>query len=87
MKHIYHIHGMTCGGCRSHVEETLSKIEGVSNVSVDLEKAEASIEMGSHIPLEKFQEALKKDGDQYTIHNPGEHHHIEPKEKKTESKR
>lgn len=86
MKHIYHIHGMTCGGCRSHVEETLSKIEGVSSVSVDLEKAEASIEMGSHIPLEKFQEALKKDGDQYTIHNPGEHHHIEPKEEKPKVK-
>lgn len=77
---------MTCGGCRSHVEETLSKIEGVSSVSVDLEKAEASIEMGSHIPLEKFQEALKKDGDQYTIHNPGEHHHIEPKEEKPKVK-
>jgi len=75
MKHIYHIHGMTCNGCRGHVEETLSKVEGVSKAMVDLEKAEATIEMVSHIPIEKFQEALKNDGGSYSIHNPGEHHH------------
>ncbi|MWW26000.1 heavy metal translocating P-type ATPase [Algibacter lectus] len=75
MKHTYHIHGMTCNGCRSHVEETLSKVEGVSKASVDLEKAEATIEMESHIPIERFQEALKKDGGKYSIHKLGEHHH------------
>ncbi len=75
MKHTYHIHGMTCNGCRSHVEATLSKVEGVQNASVDLEKANATIEMKTHIPIEKFQEALKKDGGNYSIHNMGEHHH------------
>ncbi|MFT4780584.1 MAG: heavy metal translocating P-type ATPase [Psychroserpens sp.] len=75
MKHTYHIHGMTCKGCRSHVEEILSKVEGVSKATVNLEKAEASIEMESHIPLEIFQEALKNDGDRYSIHKQGEHHH------------
>jgi len=68
MKHTYHIHGMTCKGCRSHVEETLSKVKGVSKATVNLEKAEATIEMESHIPLETFQEALKNDGDRYSIH-------------------
>ena len=82
MKHTYHIHGMTCNGCRSHVEETLSKVEGVSKATVDLEKAEATIEMESHIPIETFQEALKKDGDRYSIHKQGEHHHIKDKKKK-----
>jgi len=67
MKHTYHIHGMTCNGCRSHVEQTLSKVEGVSNASVNLENAEATIEMESHIPIEKFQEALKEDGGAYSI--------------------
>ncbi|SFS98546.1 heavy metal translocating P-type ATPase [Sphingobacterium wenxiniae] len=81
MKHTYHIHGMTCNGCRSHVEETLSKIEGVSKVTVDLEKAEATIEMEKHIHLETFQEVLKNDGGRYSIHNVGEHHHhTEPKQ-------
>ncbi|SMG48609.1 heavy metal translocating P-type ATPase [Arenibacter troitsensis] len=73
MKHLYHIHGMTCNGCRSHVEEILAKVEGVSNVSVDLEKAEARIEMENHIPIQKFQEALEKDGGSYSIHMPGDH--------------
>lgn len=75
MKHSYHIHGMTCNGCRSHVEEALAKVEGVSEITVDLEKAEATIVMESHIPIETFQNALKKDSDRYTIHNQGEHHH------------
>ena len=81
MKHTYHIHGMTCNGCRKHVEETLSKVQGVLKVAVDLEKAEATIEMEKHIHLETFQEALKNDGGRYSIHNLGEHHHhSEPKQ-------
>ncbi len=75
MKHTYHIHGMTCNGCRSHVEATLLKVKSVANVSVNLEKAEATIEMESHIPIERFQEALKNDGGRYSIHKSGEHHH------------
>ena len=57
MKHTYHIHGMTCNGCRNHVEETLAKVEGVSMVDVNLEKADVTIEMKSHIPIKTFQEA------------------------------
>ncbi|TYA53123.1 heavy metal translocating P-type ATPase [Formosa maritima] len=75
MKHTYHIHGMTCNGCRTHVEETLSKVEGVSKATVNLEKAEATIEMALHIPIETFQEALKNDGGRYSIHNQGEKPH------------
>ncbi|WP_405380189.1 heavy metal translocating P-type ATPase [Maribacter sp. LLG6340-A2] len=81
MKHTYHIHGMTCNGCRSHVEQTLSKIEGISKAAVDLEKAEATLEMETPIPIEKFQEALKNDGGQYSIHQDKEHHHSRDKKK------
>jgi len=77
MKHTYHIHGMTCNGCRSHVEEILSAINGVSKIIVDLDKAEATIEIESHIPIERFQESLKKDGGRYSIHNLGEHYNID----------
>ena len=69
MKHTYHIHGMTCNGCRSHVEKTLSEVDGVSNASVNLEKEVAIIEMESHIPIETFQKALKNDGGSYSIHS------------------
>jgi Cu+-exporting ATPase len=79
MKHTYKIIGMSCNGCRNHVEDTLSKVEGVSSAAVSLEKAEAVIEMESHIPIEIFQEALKNDGGRYSIHNLGEHHHSEDK--------
>ena len=82
MTNTYHIHGMTCKGCRSHVEETLSQVEGVSKARVDLEKAEATIEMESHILLESFQEALKNDGDRYSIHNSVEDHQHSKEEKK-----
>jgi heavy metal translocating P-type ATPase len=82
MVHTYHISGMSCNGCRSHVEQTLSKVKGVSKASVNLETSEATIEMTSHIPLETFQEALKNDGGRYSIHQHGEpHHHSEPKKK------
>ena len=86
MKHTYHIHGMTCNGCRNHVEENLSKVEGVLAISVDLEKAEATIEMEMHIPIKKFQEALRDDGDRYSIHKQGEHHKHSKHKKKTEPK-
>ncbi|MCI2228260.1 heavy-metal-associated domain-containing protein [Polaribacter sp. MSW13] len=36
MKHTYHAHGMTCNGCRSHVEDA-------SKATVNLEKAELTI--------------------------------------------
>lgn len=88
MKHTYHVHGMTCDGCRNHVEETLSKVKGVSNVEVDLERAEAIIEMEQHVPISLLQEALKNDGGSYSIHNLGEHrHHSEhKKQEKIKSK-
>ena len=62
---------MTCNGCRGHVEKTLSNVEGVTIAKVDLQMAEATIEMESHIPIEIFEEALKNDGGRYHIHKQG----------------
>ena len=87
MTHTYHIHGMTCNGCRGHVEQTLSKVAGVTHASVNLEKAEAVIQMESHIPLKIFQKALLDDGGSYSIHNLGEHgHEVKKKESPKGSK-
>jgi len=83
MTHTYHIEGMTCKGCQNHVRETLSSVKGVSNALVDLENGQAMIEMAAHIPLETFQDALKKDGGRYSIHLPGKQPtDLEKKEKK-----
>tara|TARA_R110002012_G_scaffold8635_8_gene39782 strand:- start:1488 stop:3959 length:2472 start_codon:yes stop_codon:yes gene_type:complete len=76
---------MSCNGCRNHVEGTLSKVEGVTGVEVNLEKAEAVIEMEEHIPIKKFEEALEKDGGGYSIHAEGHHHKPKKKEKKSVS--
>ncbi len=67
---------MTCNGCRSHVETTLSNVNGVKSAVVDLANASATIEMDAHVPIEKFQEALKVDGGRYSIQIPGDHQHI-----------
>jgi Cu2+-exporting ATPase len=72
MTHTYAIYGMSCNNCCAHVEESLKKVEGVKAVSVDLIKAEAVVEMESHIKLEKFQEALKNEGGNYSISMPGD---------------
>nr|MBI1230208.1 heavy metal translocating P-type ATPase [Cytophagales bacterium] len=84
MRHKYHIQGMTCTGCSSHVEKILSNVNGVSKVVVDLEKAEASIEMEKNIPCGTFEDALKNDGALYSIHKPREHRH-KPVAKKEKS--
>ncbi len=71
MKHTYRITGMTCNGCRSHVEKVLNAVDGVVEASVDLKKAQAEISMNRHIEIEKFEEALQKDGGNYHIMMPG----------------
>jgi P-type Cu+ transporter len=71
MKVVYSVAGMSCKNCKAHVEDTLKKVEGITGVSVDLEKGEAEVEMSKHVGLERLQEALEKDGGRYTIHPHG----------------
>ena len=58
MKHSYNVTGMTCESCKASVEKSLSNLEGVKNVDVDLENAEAKITMEKHISVDKLQKAL-----------------------------
>ena len=71
MKHTYQIRGMSCQGCRSHVEQALANMPGVKDVHVDLESALASIEMDNHISLELLQESLGGEEARYRIQLPG----------------
>ena len=50
---------MTCGGCQAKVQNLLSKVEGVKNITIDLSKGEAVIDMDKHIPTTALQTALK----------------------------
>ncbi|WP_224489926.1 heavy metal translocating P-type ATPase [Robertkochia flava] len=68
MKHTYHIEGMSCNGCRAHVESLLKKQEGVLEARVDLEAKKAVVSMEHHIPLETLQKAFEEEGGNYSIH-------------------
>jgi copper chaperone CopZ len=65
MKHTYKITGMTCAGCQAKVQKLLVNVNGVTNVSVDLDKGEGQVEMSRHIPVTDFQTALR--GTHYSI--------------------
>ena len=71
MTYKYDIQGMTCNGCRRHVEEALASVKGVKHAHVDLDKGEAEIEMSNQIDLEVFQGALEEGGARYSISLPG----------------
>ncbi|MDA8130992.1 MAG: heavy-metal-associated domain-containing protein [Elusimicrobia bacterium] len=44
MKIVLKIMGMSCGGCRSGVENALRRVPGVISVEVSLPKGEAAVE-------------------------------------------
>ncbi|GAA3603029.1 cation transporter [Flavivirga amylovorans] len=83
MTHTYAITGMTCNGCRTSVEDKLNTVSGVLNATVDLEKAEALIEMSNFISISAFQKALS---DKYSISEKNIFTPSEIKEKKSELK-
>jgi copper chaperone CopZ len=51
---------MTCTGCQAKVQRLLSKVAGVKNVSIDLAKGEAVIDMDKHIAPEDLKAALNE---------------------------
>jgi copper chaperone CopZ len=65
IRHIYHIEGMSCGGCAKTVQNKLSVASGVISVQVNLAKKEAEIISSQVINVDKLQESLSNTG--YTI--------------------
>jgi copper chaperone CopZ len=59
MTHTYKIVGMTCGSCETKVRDLLLKVEGVSDVKIDLQKGEAVITLQKHVNTATLQEVLK----------------------------
>jgi len=55
---------MTCGGCKASVEKYLGNVDNVTNVAVNLEKAEAEVTMSSHVATEVLKKALPE---KYTL--------------------
>lgn len=69
-KQTYPVTGMSCGGCRKHVTEALSGVQGVTDVSVDLDHKTADITWQDEPDFEALQAALSDST--YDIYRPGE---------------
>lgn len=71
MTHEYTVNGMSCMGCKNHVQEALQNTQGVVEAQVDLEKGLAVVTMESHIPLSELQAVVKAAGAHYSIVEKG----------------
>lgn len=60
MTHTYNVTGMTCSGCQAKVQSLLSKVTGVSKVSINLSTGDTTIDMDKHISTPVLREALKE---------------------------
>ena len=62
MRRIISIEGMSCGNCVKHVITGLEKIEGVTNVEVDLKSGKAYVSCNEAITDDKLKEAVEDMG-------------------------
>ncbi|TCP24303.1 heavy-metal-associated domain-containing protein [Tenacibaculum skagerrakense] len=58
MKHTYKVTGMTCGGCKASVENSLKSLGGIEDATVNLERKEVEVKMSHHLKLSELQNAL-----------------------------
>lgn len=57
-----HINGMSCGHCTSAVTKALSSIDGLTDITVDLEKKEASYTEKTPVAIGTIKDAISKIG-------------------------
>lgn len=62
MKTELKIEGMMCQHCQKHVNDALSKMEGVVSVDVNLEAKTATVEAGREISREEFKKVIEEAG-------------------------
>ena len=63
MKERYHISGMTCSACSSHVEKAANKLAGVEKASVNLLTETMEIEYDENkLSREQIESAVEKAG-------------------------
>ena len=56
------IEGMMCAHCQKHVHDALSKMDGVTDVTVDLEGGKADVKATRDIPQAEFQKVIEDAG-------------------------
>jgi len=69
MENIFTISGMTCEGCQKKVQSLLEKVEGASQVKVNLENGTVRLNLDKGVGLKDLQNALAS-YPKYTIQHP-----------------
>lgn len=69
MKKEMMIEGMSCNHCKMRVEKALSELEGVNNVSVDLEAKKATLDIVAEVGDAILKEAVEDAGYDVTAIN------------------
>lgn len=62
MNSVVKVKGMSCQHCVTAVKKTLSSLEGVQDVSVNLEKAEATLTHDGPVDMKEVRERIEKAG-------------------------
>jgi copper chaperone CopZ len=62
MIHSYEISGMHCQSCVAKLTKALKEIPGIKEATVTLDPPEAVVEMTSHVPLARLQQAVEAEG-------------------------
>lgn len=63
LKKKFDVYGMTCGACSAHVEKSVSKVEGVEKVSVNLLQNSMQVDYDENVTnAQKIIEAVEKGG-------------------------
>ena len=70
MKSKYNILGMSCNGCKNHVENLLTSIPSINKVEVNLSNSEVLIESNELISFETLKQSFINDGGKYEIIQP-----------------
>lgn len=66
MKKELKIKGMSCGHCVMHVTNALKELEGVSQVEVNLDKANATMEIEDKVTNDQLIHAVTETGYEVT---------------------
>ena len=62
MKTTVQVQNLKCGGCANTITTKLSRIENISDISIEVEKSEITFDYDSEITLLNAKEALKNAG-------------------------
>ena len=62
MEKVLKVEGMMCGHCQKHVHDALAKMDGVTDVVVDLDAKTATVQETRDIPVAEFEKVIADAG-------------------------